>query len=185
MKVTLARQKETLPTETARARVEALAQSAGQTAYVVVQSFEKIRFEKWAGVWPIAFDLVFAGRIFGPDAEIRWIREGDSCMIWKIHEAAGGETYERELKARRYYLWGVSKAGRFAEERVAGQLDYPVAAAADGDRAYIGVFEYYHAKPEAWVDPKSAEDALESAEQALNRPRMAAHRLATVGCDRD
>jgi hypothetical protein len=178
MKVTLARHKETLHTEAARARVEALAQGAGQPAYVVVQSFEKIRFEKWSGVWPVAFDLVFAGRIFGPDAEIRWIREGDSCTIWKIHEAAGGETYERELEARRYYLWGVSKAGKFAEERVAGQLDYPVAAAADGDRAYIEVFEYYHAKPEAWPDPKSAE-------QALNRPRMSAHRLAAVDRGRD
>ena len=163
----------------ARRIILELAAASGEPAWTVLQSFPKILFVRWPSEIP-DFGQIFNGRIFGGQAEVRWIREGSEWRIWSIREAeTGSEPYRRQ--SRRYYLWGVAKDGKFSEDRIPGVPDYPVLQRPkDEDRAFIEVMEYAR----LWTDVTTPED-LEELEKHLNQPRVAAHRFYNLSCGRD
>lgn len=155
------------------------AKEVGEPAFLIVQSFEHCLFTKFTGTIP---DLAtsFSGRIFGPQAEVRWVREGDLCRYWLLWEGNGGRPALR--REQRYYLWGIWDGKRFAELRIP---DYqPLAYPLDGnpapqDRAYIRVYEYYPVPPNPW--PSQAEEV----EKLLNQPRLLAHRFVGLACGQE
>jgi hypothetical protein len=141
------------------------------SGWVIVQTFEKIRFEQWSGGVVPELDVSIAGRIFTENTELRWVRDGNAWHAWRIEEVRGF-TYTR--KQRKYFLWGIWKDGEFAELRIPAKLEYPIPASTDGERPYIVVAEYSNKKPDTW--PSNTEEI----EALLNAPAIAAHRFLAV-----
>jgi hypothetical protein len=120
-------------------------------------------------------EKIFLGRIFGPDSEVRWLRDGTHWSIWHTRESDHGEPAESET--RDYFLWGVysKEKGQFAEDRIPNMRDYlkhVPQPASDQDRAYIQIVEYSKAH-----SPVSAPKELM---EQLNEPRLFAHRFVKV-----
>lgn len=157
------------------------AATTGSPAYLISQAFEKIRFENWTGQLPNGdFAGTFSGRIFGPEAEVRWVREGSGFRLWKIEESSPGIACHKW--GWRYYLWGYWKNDRFAEERIPVEPKYPLPHSChpkDMDRAYIQVAEYAPVEPENWPGE------IGKIEDNLNQPALLAHRFVSLGCGRN
>src|SRR5258705_293004 len=138
----------------------------------MAQSFELPEFTAWNGVLR-NFDRTFAGRIFGPDGEVRWVREVDHYHVWWLAEEASGSPAVRKIE-RRYYLWSYWANGRWAEDRIPRVLSYPVPATSEKDREFILVAEYLQ---ELRVPPDTPETSdhdaqLAAWEDLLNQPRI-------------
>jgi len=152
------------------------AQNCGSPAWTILQSFESFQLIEWRANLP-AFAKIFSGRIFGADAEVRWVRESDTWTIWLVQEASDGVVCQADR--RRYYLWGIysSPERRFSEDRIPGVPQYPIGQTPkDQDRAFVEVVEYAPAG--------SGNATLDSLNRELNQPRLIAHRFASLGCGR-
>lgn len=173
------------------------ATECGSPCYLLAQSFEEISFLPWIGQADPALASTFSGRIFGPQAEVRWIKEGDDRFrLWLIKEVEesgischedeeSGTSFHKEL--RRYYLWGEYKKGQYKDSHIyRGQpLPYPLPpkdSPKDGDRAFLEVALYYPKEPDAWPD---VPDDIDRIEQLLNQPRIAHHRFIYLDVGRD
>jgi hypothetical protein len=161
----------------AEARIRELA-PRGDAAWIIAQSLTGIRFEKWTD-FPLPFDEIFSGRIFSKSGEVRWLREGGMTTVWKLQESPGSD-YQRHDE--RYYLWGLYRraSGRFTEDVVRDLPPYPEIGGAkhEEDRPYILVHEYLPEPPTALLDEAKLMEAL-------NQPRIAAHRFVEFKCGRD
>src|SRR5450631_3092133 len=94
------------PFETARAEAGKLANDHAGTALVICESpADDLHFARYDGVLPESFERSIAGRVFCEKFEVRWLREGDRCRIWKLQETPQGNRYRRAQ--RKYYLWGM------------------------------------------------------------------------------
>jgi hypothetical protein len=140
--------------------------------WIIVQTFEKIRFDAWSGGEIPELNASIAGRIFTAAAELRWVQDGDAWEAWRIEESPGS-TYMRH--ERTYFLWGTWKDGEFAELRIPAKLSYPIAASGEHERPFIRVVEYSRNKPSSWPSKPEEIEAL------LNAPAIAAHRFKGVG----
>jgi hypothetical protein len=140
--------------------------------WIIVQTFEKIRFDAWSGGAVPELDASIAGRIFTAAAELRWVRDGDAWEAWRIEESPGSAYVRHE---RKYFLWGTWKDDEFAELRIPAKLAYPVAARGELERPFILVAEYSKNKPPSWPSKPKDIEAL------LNAPAIAAHRFKGVG----
>ncbi len=165
--------------EAARTLILELAQQCGSPAWSVAQSFEKApQVEAWSGEHGPE-NTSFQGRIFGPKAEVRWMREGAVWEVWHVAEQPGRE-YVRLPNPHRYYLWGIAKRGMFSEDRIPGVKQYPLASPpVDDDRAYIEVVEYWRNTP---MDELVEPDALSLLMEELNQSYAYTHRFAGFGC---
>jgi len=165
----------------AAARVTALAKDVGSPAWIVAQSFTDLAFKAWTGEFPTPFDQVFSGRIFGPQAEVRWVQENGEVSLWKLSEQESGKPFRRE--DRRYYLWGWWREDEkaFKESVVPDLPPYPLTGKPpkQQDRPYIQVAEYLPPPPGPECDTE------EELMGALNQPRLAAHRFVAYDFDRD
>jgi len=171
----------TLPVAEAAAFIQDCAKAVGGSGWIIVQSFVAIRFKVWTpgSSFPLDFGTIYNGRIFGANAEVRWVRDGDHVTVWRLREVPGTD-FERQFA--KYYLWGRynTKDKRFSEDTVRGLLDYPtLPRIADDDRPYVEVFEYTDAEPKAVMS--TAGELMD----LLNRPRVAAHRFVRFGCGKD
>jgi hypothetical protein len=129
-------------------------------------------FDPSAGAWE--------GHIFSTDADVRWRSNPEGTFaVWITREATTGRSVMRT--ARRYYLIGTWRDGRFGEHRYpSALLDYGVTGNHEDDRAFINVNEYSPAEP-AWNEQKDAD----SIEKLLNQPLVIAHRFVGVEAGRD
>lgn len=160
-------------------------QAVGATAYLVIQSIDKARICQLSSDDPLGaenFDSTFAGRVFGPNAELRWALHGTELDVWFIQEARSDDTtrsgpYYREEVC--YYCLGLwkQKEGKYLEGHIPGDLDYPLVGNAEDDRFYLAVYEYLPA-------PTLGETDLNKLMNALNRPRVVATRFHGVGVGR-
>lgn len=171
----------------AEAHVRKWAQKVGQPAYLMSQSFPECRFVAYDGQIP-NFAATFAGRIFGPEAEVRWVREGERARVWLTQESETEGTACIQT-VERFYLWGDwnkdenQEEYRFREPRIPDhqKLTYPLSDELNinlHDRAYIEVYQYTPVAPESW--PNDAMKVMD----LLNQPRLLAHRFVrlAVGC---
>ncbi len=159
----------------ARQQVMDWTRGIGEPAYAILQAFEKIEFVPWTGAELPEFEKPFEGRIFGPEAEVRWVRDRGEWAIWRVGEAPDGVGCLS--RSTPYYCWGEWHNGRFWEPRLRKEVEYPLPAACkptDRQRARITVIEYFPAKPETWPDKPDAIAVL------LNAPRMLASRFASL-----
>jgi len=146
-----------------------------------------IHFEFFDGNKPSAFDQSEAGRIFDETSEVRWRRDTQGCLIWRLREVPAPVGDQQVLRCRkrlrRQYLWGMYiRDGRFSEPRIQRDFRYPLLPDAHprvDDRAYIKVVEYLPAEPEQWPED------LASLQAILNQPEIIAHRFMSVHCGRD
>jgi len=160
-------------------------QSVGATVYLASQSIDKARFCQLPSgdlLGAENFDSTFAGRVFGPNAELRWALHGSEVDVWSIREAGANETtqlgpYYREEVC--YYCLGLWKQeeGKYLEGHIPGELKYPLDGNAEDDRFYVAVYEYLPA-------PALGETDLNKLMNALNRPRVVATRFHGVGVGR-
>ena len=156
--------------------VQELVAECGKPAWALVQSFPRISFAAWDGALP-DFGQVFSGRIFGPQAEVRWTREGSDWRIWRVRETETGPAAYRRRSCR-YYLWGIAKGGEFTDDRIPGVPAYPMRTAPrDGDRAFVEVIEYAR----IWTDAANPHEL----EEQLNQPRLTAHRFLRLDSGHD
>ena len=159
-------------------RVQAMAREC----FALMQSFPMLEFktcDKNHVSTAILRREVFSGRMFAPEAEIRWWREGEEVNAWFLSEQkpAAGEYEELACQAekRNFYLLGFWQSARsgFSEPRLRRVLSYPVNHAKEMDRAYVEVHEYRPAKP-------AMDASMTDFMDCLNRPRVLAHRLLAV-----
>lgn len=159
----------------------------GTPQYLVNQTIQEPIFSE---LQPNALDIdprtSFAGRIFGPDAEIRWAIHGSEFDVWSIRDSQtdtpdNDGPYYRE--STHYYClgrWARSKGeyGEYIEGHISVPLKYPVVGSNEDDRFRVNVYEYLPA-------PIQAQQDLKSIVTALNRPRVIAARFygVTVGKD--
>ena len=167
------------------ADVPAFAARVGTPAWVILESYPKLLFKNWAPGEPLpVLGEEFAGRIFGGGAEVRWTREGDRFALWVLEEvdgpAAGGNVRRFDAEDRAYYALGYWENGRFWEATLPGdRVEYPAIAADKDDRPRFKVVEYYRVAPATWPGE------LGAIEDELNRPSLAAYRLAGFDAGKD
>jgi hypothetical protein len=158
------------------------ASEAGSPAYMALQSFIGTpEVQTYADGLP-ALETVFAGRIFGPDAEIRWLRDGGFLRVWRLSETGDPHdlTAACERSERNYYLHGIWDGAAFSDPRLPRSLQYPLDRTPDlHDRAFITAAEYRPALPEALPDTPEAWETL------LNQPETVASRLLSLDCGQE
>lgn len=153
------------------------APAIGPSGWVMLESYAELVFREWLPGSPIPdHPDVFAGRLFGPHAEIRWTRENGVFNIWRMSDTTDEHAAGTPVTAqpRSYYGWAwVEKDGRLLDPRLHRTPQYPLPAAGlrKNDRARFTVVEYYKEAPDR--SPAN----LEEAEQWLNDPRFLAYRL--------
>lgn len=150
------------------------------------ECFRSCRFGSTDEGWqpdPTAFE----GRIFGHDAEMRWVRgESGRLKVWCLRE--GGGDGRRVLRLdRRYYLIGkgTTEPSEFYESRYPNPFTYPVAQGHSRDpqpardRAFVLVAEYRRLEP-SWttVGPDRLDEELDG-------PFLLDHRFVVVGAGMD
>lgn len=130
-------------------------------------------------------NLLFEGRFFCPDCEVRWIRQPDGTFrAWVTKEDASGGRYAPRGPLR-YYLIGTYKTEddqtTCREDRYPGKLfHYPISGQpTERARAYIDVKTYIAADPQPWPQDADTVEAL------LNKPAVVAHRFVGVGFGTD
>jgi len=167
----------------------------GEPAYQVIQSIQECELKSLEAGAGLEVGASFAGRLFGPEAEIRWVQDGTArYLLWclsekPLEEAAalpcrveaqitthqpGDEKWVE--KPVRHYLLGVyeEKSNEFRERNLSPRRDYSfVKNAKDRDRVYLEVIEYLAGEPDCQA---KREEFLER----LNQPRVIAHRLTGV-----
>ena len=153
------------------------ASSIGPSGWIMLESYTGLEFQEWKTGSPIPHESdIFAGRLFGPDAEIRWTCEAGVFELWRIRDGAEGETVVT-AKHRFYYGWAwfeeKLEKGKLWDPRLHRTPAYPLPAAPlrDNDRARFRVVEYYAEAPDR------APVSIEEAEKWLNAPRFIAYRL--------
>jgi hypothetical protein len=165
--------------------------SVGDPAFLVDQKIENAVFE---GIPPdgsigsFQSETTTAGRIFGPNAELRWAMRDADFDVWTIQEKTlGNGTDPLRAHKSRYYCLGRWKPDKL--KYVEGYLSvagYPRPGAAGGDRLYVEVMEYhaepvYHAPPPAGADAEAVRRVLKEIACELNKPRIVAARFCGVG----
>lgn len=138
-------------------------------AWLILESYTEIRFEKWAGQ---SLGEEFAGWIFSAAGEARWRREAGEVQGWFYHETESGQGEQYEVKKRHYLGWGEWKVGRWWEPRLTQGVQYPLEAGRG--RVRFTVREYSRLKPAEWPQD------LDELEADLNRPHLAAYRLLGI-----
>ena len=167
---------------TEEARLNDWLPSIGPGGWCILERYTGLSFETWKPGSPLGDDpKVFAGRLFGPNAELRWTRENGAFELWKIHEAPDGPI-DVSATERSYYGWAYFEAGDAKKKHVKrGLWDprlhhtpiYPPKATAllQNDRPRFTVVEY-HTELLNLVP-----ETIGQAEQWLNAPRFIAYRL--------
>ncbi len=173
----------------------------GGDAFEILQSVGECKADRLAEGGRAEVGETFAGRIFGPNAEIRWVRVGSGYLLWWLSEdsqarrpgdgAASMEEVncDKPARATRHYLVGYwdDGLGQFREGNIPGEITYSKIIAGNpkkGDRVYVDVVEYFVGEPETGLS-FSSEEEIRKFEIELNKPRVIAHRCIGIGCDRD
>jgi len=156
------------------AQIAVLAGTIGASGWIILESFaQQVTFRAYVPGSPLpALGEEFSGRIFGPDAEVRWLRDSSGFQLWHLTSGQDGDAYE--TKKQNYYGLGYLKNGQFFESSLPAPIAYPVppdCALKDEDRPYFVALEYYRQAPSVWPEDPAAVQAL------LNQPRLAAYRL--------
>jgi hypothetical protein len=163
------------------AKIRELAAGIGAPGWMVTESYPKLTFAAWRPGEPFpALGEEFAGCLFGPEAELRWTRDGSGFHLWRYRESAEGKRYLASKS--RYYCAGFWRDGRFWESSLPREIEYPVPAGTvpeDQDRPYVTAVEYWTDRPDAW--PNKVQDV----EEILNQPRLAAYRLTGLSFGKD
>ena len=164
----------TIHHDTDEAQIALLAGTIGSSGWIILESYsQKVVFETYVPGSPLpTLGEEFAGRIFGPDAEVRWLRDSSGFHLWHLAAAENGDAYE--MKQRNYYALGYWKNGHFFESSLPAPIAYPVPPDPklhDEDRPYFVALEYYRQPPSVWPGDPAAVQAL------LNQPRLVAYRL--------
>jgi hypothetical protein len=155
-----------------------LAPSIGESGWIILESYASLIFKAWSRFEPLPpLGGEFAGRIFGPDAEIRWYRDPSGFQGWHYSETQQGDAF-RAVR-RMYYCQGYWANGRFWEPSLPQAIPYPCSAANEKDRPRFHAVEYYRLPPETWPEDPDEVEVL------LNQPLLAAYRLFSFDAGKD
>lgn len=163
------------------ADLPAFAAAIGATGWLILQTYPELIFRAWSPGDPIPeLGSEFAGRVFGPDAEVRWIREAGHFEMWRYSESADGQEFD--VTPRNYYGLGYWEQNRFWEPVLPKPIEYPMPPGftpQPEDRPLFQVLEYRRRPPSAWPTD------IEQLEDLLNQPALAAYRITgfTFGQD--
>lgn len=161
----------------------------GDPAYLVDQSIERSDLVTLpqGTLGSFRLDMTIGGRIFGPNAELRWSMRGAEFDVWSIRETDQDDENSGPLNGHMvvYYClgqWNPDK-DRYVEGNLSVELEYPQKGTIKGDRLRVEVMEYL-AEPEYFsanaTDDDSTEEALREITNALNLPRVVAARFCGV-----
>ena len=153
-------------------RAEAFVQSKlaalGRPAIQLVQTIAQLTFDV-AGPGPWVKGSA-SGRLFGPDAEVRWTQDGSAYRLWFLTEipATPDAPPLPPITPKRYYLLGRVQQpnGDFRETHLPQSLDsyyeflHPGAPTLANQRPYIGVVEYFAPAPAPTCSRTDFEAAL-------------------------
>ena len=130
----------------------------------------------------------FEGRIFDAKVEVRWRRlQNSEWRAWTVRECSSKSSEGKPARriVRKYYLRGnrdKDRCNEFHEARYPKKFQYPVRAAAVGDRAYIEVAEYWRTEP-CWNGEECRN--IDEMRRTLGEPILFAHRFVGVGAGKD
>lgn len=168
----------------------------GEPAFCVNQTISMadfIRLEP-GSILQIDASTTHAGRIFGPNAELRWALRGREFDVWVIRETPEGSHDLGPLSHRevRYYCLGKWKpggepgTGEFKEGYLSVVPKYPSVSAREDDRVYVNVVEYFPAPIyfAAQENKTSANERILEMVAVLNLPRVIGSRFCGVDAGR-
>lgn len=152
----------------------------GPQGWVILETYPSITFRRWAlGEAFPELGSEFAGRIFGPGGELRWLREGDHFDLWFLEDGAGGGT-DVQVEERYYYGVGYGSNQRYWEPKLPlDRLKYPLDTVEDGARPRFLVREYYRTIPTEWPTD------LDAFEDLVNQPLLFAYRFVAFDAGKD